>query len=105
MKLPAALFVSSEIQAHEVKLPDGSVHTLHFKELPAVEFRKFQLAEQSDDEDVRSSSIAKLIAASLVEPDGKPALTYKQALQLNGMAANAITEVILKVNGFGPKND
>ena len=82
-------------------MPDGSKHTLHFKELPAVEFRKFQLAEASDDEDVRSSSIAKLIAASLVEEDGKPAITLKDAAKLNSAAANAILAAILDVNGFG----
>lgn len=82
-------------------MPDGSVHTLHFKELPAVEFRKFQMAESSEDDDVRASSIAKLIAASLVEPDGKPAITIKDAARLNSAAANAIMSAILDVNGFG----
>jgi hypothetical protein len=101
MTLPALFFAASEVQAREVELPDGSKHTLHFKELPAVEFRKFQLAEASDDEDVRSSSIAKLIAASLVEEDGKPAITLKDAAKLNSAAANAILAAILDVNGFG----
>ena len=105
MSLPNSFFAASEIQQREVELPDGSKHALHFKELPAVEFRKFQMAESSEDEDVRATSIAKLIAASLVETDGKPAITVKEAAKLNSAAANAIMAAILDVNGFGRKND
>ncbi len=101
MTLSSAFFASSEIQKRDVTLPDGSVHTLHFKELPAVEFRKFQMAESAEDEDVRAASIAKLIAASLVEEDGKAAITIKDAARLNSAAANAIMVAILDVNGFG----
>lgn len=105
MTLDQSLFVSSEIHKREVKLPDGSVHTLHFKELPAVEFRKFQISETSESEDVRASSMAKLITASLVEEDGKPAITMKDALRLNSKAANAIIAVVLEINGFGEQKN
>nr|AMP48223.1 hypothetical protein [uncultured bacterium] len=101
MALPSSFFAASDVQSREVELPDGSKHTLYFKELPAVEFRKFQLAENSEDEDVKASSIAKLIAASLVESDGKPAITLKDAIKLNSAAANSIMSAILDVNGFG----
>lgn len=101
MTLPLSFFAAAEIQRREVELPDGSTHTLHFKELPAVEFRKFQIAENSDDENTRASSIAKLIAASLVNEDGTPGITVKDAEQLNGAAANALMTAILDVNGFG----
>jgi hypothetical protein len=105
MTLDASLFISDEIKQKEVTLPNGQVHTLYFKELPAVEFRRFQIAETSGKEDVQAGSIAKLISASLVEPDGKPAISYTKALQLNSAAANAIIAAILEVNGFGAKND
>lgn len=101
MTLSAAFFASSDVQAREVELPDGSKHTLHFRELPAVEFRKFQMAENASDEETRAGSIAKLIAASLVDAEGKPALTVKDAARLNSAAANAIMTAILSVNGFG----
>ena len=86
-------------------MADGTKHVLHFRELPVVDFRRFHMAESSADEDVRASSIAKLIAASLVQPDGKPAITVKDAMRLNSAAANAIVNAILDVNGFGVKND
>ena len=95
-----SLFVSDKIIERKVKLADGNEHTLYFKELPAIEFRKFYIAEQSDDEDVQASSMAKLVSASLVEPDGKPAITLKKALTLKGTALNAIVGAILEINGI-----
>jgi hypothetical protein len=97
--LNESFFVSNQVQEKQVKLPDGSEHTLYFKELPAVEFRRFALAEQSENDDIKAASVAKLIASSLCEPDGKPAITFEKALQLKASAMNAIFEVMLEVNG------
>jgi hypothetical protein len=97
--LNESFFVSNQVQEKKVKLSDGSEHTLYFKELPAVEFRRFALAEQSENDDIKAASVAKLIASSLCEPDGKPAITFEKALQLKASAMNAIFEVMLEVNG------
>jgi hypothetical protein len=99
-----SLFVSDKIHQKEVSLPDGNKHTLYFKELPAVEFRKFAIAEASEDESVQANSMAKLIAVSLCEPDGKPAITLKDAQRLTASAMSAIAQAIMEVNGFGAKN-
>lgn len=104
MSLADSLFVSNEVFTREVELPNGEKHPLYFKQIPAAEFRRFQLAEQSENEDTRAGSIAKLICASLCEADGKPAITYTQALKLTAGAANAILTAVLDVNGFGGKN-
>lgn len=96
-----SFFVSGEVQKKSVKLPNGEVHDLFFKEIPATEFRRFSLSEQSADEDVRVSSIAKLICASLCNEDGTQALSLDQALKLNAPAMNAIFEQVLIVNGQG----
>ncbi len=96
-----AFFVSEIIHEKPVKLPDGTEHTLYFKELSAVEFRKFYNAERSTDEDVQAASMARLIAASLCEVDGKAAITLKQALKLKAGAMNAIANAVLEVNGHG----
>jgi hypothetical protein len=74
--LDKSFFVSTELQEREVELADGSKHVLYFKELPAIEFRRFALAEQSENENVKATSIAKLIAASLCDADGKLAITF-----------------------------
>ena len=98
--LPSSFFVSTELHIRNVTLPDGSVHALSFRELPAVEFRKFNLDEASDDENKRADSMYRLISVSLVNPDGSPALTVNEARNLKGAAANSLMEAILDVNGF-----
>jgi len=97
--LDKSFFVSTELQEREVELADGSKHVLYFKELPAIEFRRFALAEQSDNENVRATSIAKLISSSLCDADGKLAITFEQALNLKASAMNTIFEAMLEVNG------
>jgi hypothetical protein len=97
--LDKSFFVSTELQEREVELADGSKHVLYFKELPAIEFRRFALAEQSENENVKATSIAKLIAASLCDADGKLAITFEQALNLKASAMNSIFEAMLEVNG------
>ena len=101
--LSESLFVSAALHERTVTLPDGSAHVLHFKELPAVAFRAFHLAEQSADEAVQAGSMAKLIAASLCNPDGSAAITYEKACTLKPGAANALVQEILAVNGLGAK--
>lgn len=101
MSLNKDFFVSDTLHERTVKLPDGSEHPLHFAEIPATEFRRFQMAEFSEDEDIRAGSMAKLIVASLREPDGKPAIKYEQAILLKPAAAKALTAAVLDVNGYG----
>jgi hypothetical protein len=92
-----ALFVSDKIHEKQVKLPDGSEHTLYFKELPAVDFRKLHDADDSD-------AMARLVVLSLCEPDGKPAITIKDANRLKPSVFSGIVTALMEVNGFGAKN-
>lgn len=96
-----AFFVSATLHQRTVKLPDGSEHILHFKEVPAVDFRKFYLAQQSGDEQRQAENVARLIAASLCNPDGKQALTVEKALTLKPAATNALFSEVLAVNAMG----
>jgi hypothetical protein len=97
--IDASFFVSSTAQKRTVELPDGEKYDLFFKEIPAVEFRRFSLAEQSADENVRIGSIAKLICASLCNEDGSAGITFEQAMTLKAGAMNAIFSQVLIVNG------
>lgn len=103
MSLNDAFFVSKTLHEKKVTLPDGTEHTLHFAELPGTEFRKFQIAEQSEDEDARAGAMARLISASLRDPDGKPSITYKKALELKASAMGALFRAVLEVNGNAGK--
>ena len=78
--------------------------TRRFKEVPATVYRKFLLAEQSEDDDVRASSLAQLIAASMCEADGSPAMTFKQAKQLKAGVSGSLVNAVLEVNGQKPGN-
>lgn len=98
MPLDASLFVSDQLHERRVKLGDGSEHTMHFRELPAVAFRSFQIAEASEDEEIRAGSMARLIVASLREPTGEPALTYEKAKTLKPHVQSAIVREILSLN-------
>ncbi|MCQ9615941.1 hypothetical protein L1889_03840 [Paenalcaligenes niemegkensis] len=69
--LDKSLFVSDEIHEREIKLADGKKHKFYFKELPAGEFRRYAFANESDDEQVRIDSMSRLVAESVVTPDGK----------------------------------
>lgn len=99
--LNEALFISDKVFKKEVELPDGTKHELYFKELSHVDFRKYLMAEQSDDDNVKAESTAKLIALSLCDAEGNIALDFTQALKLNIVATTAITNAIMVVNGFG----
>lgn len=95
--------VRAEAQARTVQLPDGTKHELHFKQLPAAAFRGFFNAVARRNEEEQSRAMAQLIAQSLCTPQGEPALTVEQALQLTVAAERALTEAVLDVNGLGEK--
>ena len=101
--IDAAFFTSDDLVVREVELPDGSKHEIHFRELPVIDFRRFQMAEQSDDEDKRAGSMAALIAVSVCNPDGSRAMTAEQAARLKPAAADAFVKAILAINGLGGK--
>lgn len=98
-------FASDALHERVVTLPNGTEHVLHFKQVAAIEFRKFQLAEQSGDEKKQVESMARLIAASLCEPDGKAALSLDKALKLNTAATTALFAKVLEVNGFNQQGN
>jgi len=99
MSLPKSFFVSATVHERKVKLADGEEHTLHFRELPWAEWHKAADLEASGDDDKRAAAACSLIAASVCEPTGKPALTLAQALQLKPAVVAALIAEIRAVNG------
>lgn len=104
MGLPTSFFVSDDIHERKVKLGDEEEHVLYFRELSHTDFRKFFDDEKSQDENVRAAAVARMISMSLCEPDGKPAMTAKDAIRLKPAIANAIADNILDVNGMKKGN-
>lgn len=101
--LSESLFVSPTVHARSVVLADGSEHLMHFREVSSADMRRYQIAEQSPDENVRVSSMAVLIARSLVDPDGAEAITVERAMQLKPHVTNALMREILDLNSIGAK--
>ena len=101
--LDEAFFAAAEPLARDVTLPDGSVHRLHFRQLPAATFRKHFRQLDGDDEARQAQGMAGLIAASLCEADGSPAITPEQAALLKPAAERAIFEAILDANGMAAR--
>lgn len=100
--LSAALFAAPDPVTRDVRLSDGSVHALHFRQLPAAEFRRHFREILVDDEERQARGATRLIAASLCEPDGAAALTEEQAARLTPDAERSILDAILAVNGMTP---
>ena len=103
MSLDKSLFVSANVHERDVTLADGTVHPMHFREIPNSKFRRFQLLELSDDIEQRVRAPAELIAASLCEPDGSDAITLDEAATLKPGVARALVTVIGEVCGFTAK--
>ena len=98
------LFASDALIERSVTMPSGKTVTLHFRELPAVEFIRFQRIASEGNEDARDGAAAKLIAASVRNPDGSEAMSYENALTLKSGPLNAIFAVVLEINGSKPGN-
>jgi hypothetical protein len=98
--LDDAFFVSPTLHERPVTLPNGSTHRLHFRELSAAQVRGYQIAERSQDDEVQAGAIAKLIAASVCDPDGTQSMTHEQARKLKPQAANLLMAEILTINGM-----
>lgn len=98
--LPDALFVSDEVVAREVELGDGKTHTLYFKAISHVEFNKWVAALTSPDEDVRDRAHSRLVVASMVTAEGKPALSLEQANRIKPNVLRKLSDLIAELNDF-----
>lgn len=100
MALDQSLFISAQVHERTVEMADGQKHVLHFREVPTSVFRAWQIAERSEDLAVQVSAGPRLIAASLCNADGTPALNEKQAADLKPRVANAIGVVVMELCGY-----
>lgn len=91
-------FASDKPVEREVVLGDGRKHKIYLREAQAVEFRRYQIAETSDDPAVRETSMFTLVAATLVEPDGRQAMDVERAKTLKGPVLDRIVREIIALN-------
>lgn len=105
MHLHPSMFASPTVHEHAIKLGDEMEHKLFFREITNEQFRKFQIAERSEDLDVRSTAPAILIAASLCDEKGNDVIDVEKAATIRPDVAARMTNVILDINGFGAKKE
>jgi len=102
MALPDTFFVTPTIHARPVKLGDAE-HVVHFRELPALDFKIWREQENSDDAGVRLLAMTNLLVAGVCDPDGSRALTIEQAKLLKPDPMTALVAALLEVNGSTSK--
>lgn len=94
--LPDNLFASA-IKQVTVEI-DGVEHQLHFKELSATEWNMFAIVEAGTDEARKAKNMARLLALSLCEPDGKPILTEEKAAALKPAPLGILFSKMMEAN-------
>lgn len=98
--LDPSLFVQPDkVHEREITLADGSKHQMWFREIKSADFRKLQTASLSPEE--AESAVSRVIAASLCNEDGTPAITAKQAGELKHGVRLALSLAIADVNAVG----
>jgi hypothetical protein len=105
--LPAALFVSPDLTERTITLGDGSSHKLKFREASAKTWRRYYIAaarvsEAGEENDEFERATADLIAASLCNDDGTPALTRELAQTLKFEVQTSIVKALRDGLPAGP---
>jgi hypothetical protein len=99
--LPDSLFVGTDLHARQVTLFDGSVHTFHFREFTAAEYREVQRLAASKDEADQDAHRSLLVSISVRAADGAEVLTPERAAQLKPSVRDRLYITALQVNGYG----
>ncbi|MEN5285751.1 phage tail assembly chaperone family protein, TAC [Stenotrophomonas lactitubi] len=101
--LDPSLFISEDVHRREVKLADGRKHTFYIREQDAGVLRAFFAGQASDDSDKQADSMARLIAKSICDPEGNPALSLADAKRLKFAVQIALTKAISEVHSYQGK--
>lgn len=101
--LDESLFISENVHAKDVELPDGKKHLFHLRELPAAEFHVFINAQREEDPDRQADSWPRLIAKAVATPAGDPVLSLDRARKLKFSVQAALVNAIREVNSYQGK--
>lgn len=95
------ILTSSAPVPREVTFSDGTVETVHFKQVSAGHMRRWRAAEQSGDDEIRAFAMQRLIAASLCDADGKLVLTEAESQNLTPNGLTDLFPHVMTVAGVG----
>ena len=98
MTLPESFFISPEIHAREIELPDGKKHTLYFRELSAAEWSRYSRESKSKDVAISDNAIPRIIAAGLCTESGETVMDPARAATLKGPVMNRMFDALVKLS-------
>ncbi|MGV6491389.1 hypothetical protein ACTUVK_000552 [Stenotrophomonas rhizophila] len=87
--------------AREVEFSDGSVETVHFKQVSAGQMRRWRAAEGSGDDNLQFFAMQRLVAESLCDADGKLVLTEAESQNLTPNGLTDLFPHVMAVAGIG----
>ncbi|WP_447639583.1 hypothetical protein [Pandoraea norimbergensis] len=96
--LDKSFFVSPEVVGKDVQLKDGSTHKLHFRRVSSYDYQRFLNCLRSPSIDDRGMAYHVLVAASLCDEDGKPALSLEKAKELEEGVLERLFAAALDLN-------
>ena len=97
--------VSDEIITLKATMPDGSEHDTHWKKCQHTYYERWRAAEASGDLGKIERAKQQFIAASLVNPDGTPALTERDSIKLTTEGVMCLFPKAMEANGIVSRAD
>lgn len=92
-------FCDGEIHERPVILGNGEEKIVWFRQLPNTDWKRYFMWLQSEDEDVRLSAEARLVAMGVCNPDGSPGLALEDAQRLKIPVLGRLITALREVNG------
>ncbi|UXC34779.1 hypothetical protein [Cupriavidus gilardii] len=100
--LSESFFTPSAVNKRTIKLADGTEHELYFRKVSSYDYSRFLAYAASKVPEERAEAAHVLVAASLCEADGKPALTVEKARTLKSEALDPLFAAAMEVNKREP---
>lgn len=97
--------VSDEIITLKAEMPDGSEHDTHWKKCQHTYYERWRAAEASGDLGKLERAKQVFIAASLVNPDGTPAMSERDSIKLTTEGVLVLFPKALEANGIVSRAD
>lgn len=98
----SAFFISAQPVEKSVTMPDGTVSTVHLREVSDADWMRYVASSASNDIDTQAGARAFLISKAWVNADGSPALSLDDAARLKPIVARQFVRHISAINAPDP---
>ena len=97
--------VGDDIITLKATMPDGSEHDTYWKKCQHTYYERWRAAEASGDLAKVERAKQQFIAASLVNPDGTPAMSERDSIKLTTEGVLVLFPKALEANGIVSRAD